>query len=230
MTARIVRRGRRGRRRAQRAQELPWREALQRDPRVHHRSRREALPQGRRGREPAVLHRPCAHHVLMENRHGLVVGAMATRATGTAEREAALALIDKHRGTKRRMSLGADRAYDVAAFIGELRRRRVTPHIAVNGAVSKLGRVRRTALDGRTLRHASYDASQRRCKTIEEVFGWAKVTAGLARVKVRGLAGSMPPSPWWRQPTTCDGWPTSRRPPRDERRIGRLQPTSAASR
>ena len=124
----------------------------------------------------------------MENRHGLVVGAMATRATGTAEREAALALIDKHRGTKRRMSLGADRAYDVAAFIGELRRRRVTPHIAVNGAVSKLGRVRRTALDGRTLRHASYDASQRRRKTIEEVFGWAKVTAGLARVKVRGLA------------------------------------------
>ena len=172
----------------------------------------------------------CAHHVLMENRHGLVLGAMATRATGTAEREAALALIDKHRGTKRGMSLGADRAYDVAAFIGELRRRRVTPHIAVNGAVSKLGRVRRTALDGRTLRHASYDASQRRCKTIEEVFGWAKVTAGLARVKVRGLAGSMPPSPWWRQPTTCDGWPTSRRPPRDERRIGRLQPTSAASR
>ena len=153
----------------------------------------------------------------MENRHGLVVGAMATRATGTAEREAALALIDKHRGTKRRMSLGADKAYDVAAFIGELRRRRVTPHIAVNGAVSKLGRVRRTALDGRTLRHASYDASQRRRKTIEEVFGWAKVTAGLARVKVRGLAGSMPPSTWWRQPTTCDGSPTSRRPPRDER-------------
>ena len=54
--------------------------------------------------------------------------------------------------------------------------------------MSKLGRVRRTALDGRTLRHASYDASQRRRKTIEEVFGWAKVTAGLARVKVRGLA------------------------------------------
>ena len=50
----------------------------------------------------------------MENRHGLVVGAMATRATGTAEREAALALIDKHRGTKRRMSLGADKHYDVA--------------------------------------------------------------------------------------------------------------------
>lgn len=127
-------------------------------------------------------------HVLMENRHGLVVGAMATRATGTAEREAALALLDRHRGTKRRLTLGADKAYDVAAFIGELRSRRVTPHVAVNGAVSKLGRMRRTALDGRTLRHPGYGLSQRRRKTIEEVFGWAKATAGLARVKVRGLA------------------------------------------
>ena len=75
-------------------------------------------------------------HVLMENRHGLVVGTVATRATGTAEREATLALLDcNHR---ERITLGADKAYDAAASIGELRRRAVTPRIAVNGAVSKL--------------------------------------------------------------------------------------------
>lgn len=126
-------------------------------------------------------------HVLMENRHGLVVGAVATRATGTAEREATLELLDRHHRGRRRITLGADKAYDVAAFIGELRQRKVTPHIAVNGALSKLGRVRRTVLDGRTLRHRGYGKSQRHRKRIEEVFGWIKAQAGFAKTKVRGL-------------------------------------------
>ena len=110
-------------------------------------------------------------HVLMENRHGLVVGAVAIRATGTAEREATLALLERHRTGRGRITLGADKAYDVAAFIGELRRRTVTPHIAVYGAVSKLGRARRTALDGRSARHEGYALRQRHRERIEEVFG-----------------------------------------------------------
>ena len=123
-------------------------------------------------------------HVLMENRNGLAVDAVLTKATGTAEREAALVMLDR-RKTKHRITLGADKAYDVTGFIGDLRARKVTPHIAVNGAVSKLGKTRKTAMDGRTLRHAGYQISQRIRKRIEEVFGWVKKPGGLAKAKVR---------------------------------------------
>ena len=124
-------------------------------------------------------------HVLMENRNGLAIDATLTHATGTAEREAALAMLDRRR-TGRRITLGADKAYDVTSFVGDLRARKVTPHIAVNGAVSKTGKVRKTAMDGRTLRHAGYQISQRIRKRIEEVFGWIKKPGGLAKAKVRG--------------------------------------------
>jgi transposase len=127
-------------------------------------------------------------HVLMENRNGLAVGAALTRATGTAEREAALALLDRRRQTDRRITLGADKAYDVTAFVDDLRSRQVTPHIAVDGRVSKLGVVRRTAVDRRTTRHPGYRASHICRKRIEEVFGWIKAQAGLAKIKVRGRA------------------------------------------
>ena len=90
------------------------------------------------------------------------------------------------RKSRRRITLGADKAYDVEAFVGEVRARRVTPHIAVNGAVSKTGVVRKTAIGGRTTRHAGYAVSQRCRKRIEEVFGWVKAQAGLAKVKLRG--------------------------------------------
>lgn len=125
-------------------------------------------------------------HALMENRHGLVVGGGATLATGTAEREAALALVDGTRRSERRITLGADKAYDVMAFIGDLRGRSVTPHIAINGHQTKTGKRRKTAIDRRTLRHAGYEVSQRCRKRIEEVFGWIKSSAGLAKVKLRG--------------------------------------------
>jgi len=124
-------------------------------------------------------------HVLMENRNGLAIDATLTHATGTAEREAALAMLDRRR-TGRRITLGADKAYDVTSFVGDLRARKVTPHIAVNGAVSKTGTIRKTAMDGRTLRHAGYQISQRIRKRIEEVFGWIKKPGGLAKAKVRG--------------------------------------------
>jgi len=123
-------------------------------------------------------------HALMENRHGLVVDATLTHATGTAEREATLTMLDRRR-SRHRITLGADKAYDVEAFVGDLRARRVTPHIAINGAVSKTGKPRRTAIDGRTTRHSGYGMSQRCRKRIEEVFGWIKTQAGLAKVKVR---------------------------------------------
>jgi transposase len=126
-------------------------------------------------------------HVLMENRNGLAVDAALTHATGTAEREAALTMVDR-RNRKGRITLGADKAYDVTAFAEDLRKRKVTPHIAINGAVSKHGVVRKTAVDGRTTRHAGYAVSQILRKRIEEVFGWIKAQAGLVKVKLRGCA------------------------------------------
>jgi transposase len=126
-------------------------------------------------------------HVLMENRHALAVEAALTHATGTAEREAALAMLDRRR-PRRRITLGADKAYDVTAFVEDLRQRQVTPHVAIDGRVSKCGVVRRTAVDGRTTRHVGYGISQVCRKRIEEVFGWIKAQAGFAKVKVRGCA------------------------------------------
>jgi transposase len=125
-------------------------------------------------------------HALMENRHGLVVGALVTRATGTAEREAALALLDRHRPPRRRITLGTDKAYDVEAFVEDLRGRRVTPHVAINGHQTKTGKRRRTAIDGRTIRHRGYASSQRCRKRIEEAFGWIKAAAGFAKTRFRG--------------------------------------------
>ena len=126
-------------------------------------------------------------HVLMENRNGLAIDAMLTHATGTAEREAALIMLDR-RTRRRRGTLGADKAYDVTDFVEELRRRGVTPHIAINGAVSKLGKVRKSEIDRRTTRHPGYEVSQSLRKRIEEVFGWVKAQAGRGKVKVRGRA------------------------------------------
>jgi transposase len=125
-------------------------------------------------------------HALMENRHGLAVGGGISQATGTAERAMALALIDGRGGVRRRITLGADKAYDVTPFVHDLRDRLVTPHIAIDGHLSTTGKRRKTAVDGRTTRHAGYDISQRCRKRIEEVFGWIKSSAGLAKVKVRG--------------------------------------------
>lgn len=110
-----------------------------------------------------------AGHVLMENRSGLVAQSCLTHATGAAEREAALMLLDRL-PPRRRITLGADKGYDVAGSLAALRERRVTPHVAVDGRVSKRGVLRRSGVDGRTTRHPGYAASQRVRKRIEEVF------------------------------------------------------------
>jgi transposase len=127
-----------------------------------------------------------AGHLLMENRHGLIVDARLTQASGTAEREAALAMIDRCGPRGRRITLGADKGYDVADFIAALRARRVTPHVAIDGHVRKSGRPRKTAIDRRTTRHRGYTISMRLRKRIEEPFGWIKTVANLRKTRHRG--------------------------------------------
>ena len=119
-------------------------------------------------------------HVLMENRHGLVVNATVTPAIGTAERDAALALVDAQ-ASPRRITLGGDKNYDTAAFVGALRERQVTPHVAQH----TMGRM--SAIDGRTTRHPGYAVSQQKRKRVEEVFGWLKTVGLLRKVKLRGM-------------------------------------------
>lgn len=106
----------------------------------------------------------------MENRNGLVVGATLTQATGTAEREAVLALVDALK-PRRRITLAADKAYDARAFIAELRARKVTPHVARDDNLTKAGKRRSSAIDRCTTRHPGYAVSLCIPKRIEEVFG-----------------------------------------------------------
>jgi transposase len=127
-------------------------------------------------------------HVLMENRNALLVQARLGEATGTAERKQALALIDGRRPGTRRVTLGADKAYDVTEFIVALRERNVTPHIAIDGHLTKTGKRRKTAIDTRTTRHAGYAISQVIRKRIEEPFGWIKTVAVLRKTRHRGAA------------------------------------------
>ena len=120
-------------------------------------------------------------HALMENRNGLIVGAVATRASGHAERLAAIALIEPHAERPQPITLGGDKNYDTKDFVMELRERAVTPHVAQNDTN------RRSAIDGRTTRHPGYAVSMRIRKRIEEAFGWAKTVAGLRKMRHRGL-------------------------------------------
>ena len=115
----------------------------------------------------------------MENRNGLVVDGLLTSATGTAEREAALEMIDRLGGSGR-ITLGADKGYDTANFVEKLRSRGVTPHVAQNTTK------RRSAIDERTARHDSCKINPRKRKRFEEIFGWQKVVGGIRKVKVRG--------------------------------------------
>ncbi len=138
-------------------------------------------------------------HGLMENRSGLIVDARLTRVSGHAERLAALEMIEPHADRPGAITLGADRGYDTADFVEELRAINVRPHVAQN--ISR----RRSAIDGRTTHHASYVASQRIRKRIEEAFGWIKTIAGLRKTKLRGLDKVDWPSPSQQPHTTsCD--------------------------
>ena len=120
-------------------------------------------------------------HSLIENRHGFVVGAAASRATGKAEREVAEDLLCALPGDKRR-TVAADKNYDELCFVASCRAINVTPHVAQN--TSHQGG---SAIDGRTTRHASYGMSQRCRKRVEEPFGWGKTVGLIRQFKVRGL-------------------------------------------
>ncbi len=118
-------------------------------------------------------------HILMENRHGLVVDAKVTQATGKAEREAAVDLVDALGGSQR-ITLGADKNYDTKGFVEDMREMTVTPHVAQNDTN------RSSAIDGRTTCHPGYATSQTIRKRIEECFGWAKTIGGLRKSRFIG--------------------------------------------
>ena len=120
-------------------------------------------------------------HVLMENRSGLVVGAMVTHADGLGERAAALAMLDTVPGPHPK-TIAADKAYDTRDFIAACRQRRITPHVAANDT-----RIGGSAIDGRTLRHPGYAISQTIRKRIEEHFGWGKTIGRIRQTVYRGL-------------------------------------------
>ena len=118
-------------------------------------------------------------HVLMENRHGLVVFPRLTAATGNAEREAAVGLVEGVPG-RHLITVGADKAYDTHEFVQSLRALKAVPHVAQNC------NGRKSAIDGRTTRHPGYAVSQRLRKRVEEIFGWMKTVGNLRKTRHRG--------------------------------------------
>jgi transposase len=122
-------------------------------------------------------------HTLVENRNGLIAGAMATLADGYAERDAALLLVDDaiRQGSKNRITLGADKAYDTKDFVSTVRELGAVPHVSQNN------KNRRSAIDGRTTRHPGYAISLSKRWLVEKPFGWMKQIGGLKKVKLRGL-------------------------------------------
>ncbi len=164
-------------------------------------------------------------HLLMDNRHGLAVNSRVSKATGTAERDTALVMAEGLPGA-RRVTLGADKAYDTKDFVAALRGLKVTPHVARHTGWC-------SAIDGRTTRHAGYAVSQRKRKRVEEIFGWLKTVGlmrkgrhkGVDRVGWTGSGGCSPsrwrPTTWsesaiWWEPRRDEGkrmsWDRSKRP------------------
>jgi transposase len=129
-----------------------------------------------RGKEAKLSY---SGHVLMENRNGLAVDVALLPATGTAEREAAIEMVAELPAAGR-ITLGADKHYDVRAFVEQLREMAVTPHVAQNDTN------RRSAIDGRTTHQPGYAISQQKRKRIEEIFGWLKTVGGLRKLRHRG--------------------------------------------
>jgi transposase len=127
-------------------------------------------------------------HVTMENRHGLAVAGLLSKATGTAERRAAEAMLAiRRRLVGHRITVGEDKAYDTADHVAKLRAAEITPHVTQNNGLTKTGRRRRSAIDRRTTRHGGYGASQSRRPMIECIFGWGKQHGTMRKTKHRGL-------------------------------------------
>jgi transposase len=122
-------------------------------------------------------------HVVAENRHGLIVDAEVTLATGRGEREAASAMLAELPDKKGR-TLGGDKNYDTRAFVGTVRECGLTPHVAQYPTTAH----RHSAIDGRTTRHPGYAVSQQKRKLVEQGFGWMKTVGGLRKLHHRGAA------------------------------------------
>lgn len=120
-------------------------------------------------------------NLLTENRNGLIVNTEVLQANGTAERDAALLMLEQVPGVDR-ITVGADKAYDTRDFVAECRNLKVTPQVAQN--TKRRGG---SAIDGRTTRHSGYEVSQKKRKRIEECFGWLKTIALMRKVRHRGL-------------------------------------------
>ena len=121
-----------------------------------------------------------SQHALMENRNGLLVDVRIALATGTAERDTALTMLDENVTGARQITLAADKGYDVRSFVASCRELKVTPHVA---QLEK----RRSNIDGRTTRHSGYAVSQRVRKRVEEIFGWMKTVGNFRKTRFRGL-------------------------------------------
>jgi len=120
-------------------------------------------------------------NLLTENRNGFIITTEVFPATGTAERHAAMLMLEQIPGVHR-VTVGADKAYDTRDFVSECRNMKVTPHVAQNTKRSG-----GSAIDGRTARHEGYAVSQKKRKRIEECFGWLKTIALMRKVRHRGI-------------------------------------------
>ena len=119
-------------------------------------------------------------NLLVENRNGLIVSSLVWEATGPAERDAGMVMLQELPGIGR-VTVGGDKGFDTAEFVRECRNMRITPHVAQN-----LARRGGSTIDSRTTRHAGYAISQKKRKRIEECFGWLKTIALLRKVRHRG--------------------------------------------
>jgi transposase len=123
-----------------------------------------------------------SQHALMENRNGMLVGLSLAPATGTAERDEAIAMLDKYLPGEKRITLACDKGYDTKQFIADCRERNVTPHVAQN-----VNEHRSSAIDQRTTRHDGYRISQVIRKRVEEIFGWTKTVGNFRKTRFKGL-------------------------------------------
>jgi transposase len=120
-------------------------------------------------------------NLLIENGNGLIANTELLPANGTAERDAALLMLEQI-PAEQRVTVGADKGYDTREFVAECRQMNVTPHVAQN-----TNRTGGSAINGRTTRHVGYALSQRKRKRIEECFGWLKSVALLRKLRHRGI-------------------------------------------
>jgi transposase len=139
------------------------------------------------GREAHLSH---SAHVMMENRSGLCLDVAVDFADGKAERRNAIEMlrrVERRHGLKPR-TLGADTGYDDGEFLVDLELQKITPHVPVKSGKIKSrderGNARRRAR--RRMGQIRYEISQRVRKRIEQIFGWKKTVAGLARTRFIG--------------------------------------------